>query len=131
MLVEVLILASRTRLVFKGPNGSGVAEGCLKSFSTLESCWGFLLRRNVFEASCGLYRLDMYRSGEADGVRYPSLALVSLLDIRGPSSSVAKVGLNVNNGIGFRGKGEGSTSSLVRVSVDEVLPSHSETGGDG
>ena len=74
----------------------------------------------------------MYRSGEADGVRYSCLAPVSRpRDIRDPSSSMAKVGLNVNNGIGFRGKGEGSTSSLVRISVDEVLASCSEAGGDG
>lgn len=110
-LAEALILASRTRLILRGPNGSGLAEGCRKSFSMLESCWEGLLKRNVFEASCGVYRLEMYRSGEVDGVRY--LALVPKprpLGVEGPSSPLAEVGLNVNNGTGARGKGEESGS---------------------
>ena len=47
VLAEELILASRTRLTFKGPNGSGEAEEFRKSFSALESCWWGLLRRKV------------------------------------------------------------------------------------
>ena len=132
-LAVALILASRTRLTFKGLNGSGVADGCRKSFSILESCWGDLLSRNVFEASCGVYRLDMYRSGEFDGVRHAAAApMPCSLGVRGRSSLVARVGLNVENGTGVRGKGERSTSSLVRLSVVGVLGiSYSEAGGDG
>ena len=106
-LAEALILASRTRLTFKGPNGSGVADGCRKSLSMLESRCGDLLRRNVFEADCGVFRLEMYRSGEVVGVRYPAVAPTPrLLGVRGPSSLVANVGLNFDNGTGVKGKEE-------------------------
>ena len=54
VLAEELILASRARLTFKGPNGSGEAEGFRKSFSALESCWWGLLRRKVLWASWGV-----------------------------------------------------------------------------
>lgn len=132
-LAEAFILASRIRLTFTGPNGSGVADGCRKSFSVLESCCGDLLRRNVFEASCGVYRLEMYRSGEVVGVRYPAVVpMLRPLGVRGALPLVAKVGLKVNNGTGVRGKGEGSTSSQMRLSDDGVLgTSYSEAGGEG
>ena len=130
VLPVALILASRIRLTAKGPNGSGVAERCRKSFSALESFSGSLLRRNAFEASCGVHRFEMKRSGDLDGVRNPfSRRMPRPLAVRIPLWSVAEVGLN---GTGARGKAGGSTSSLARLSVDGVLGiEYSEAGGDG
>ena len=130
VLPVALILASRIRLTAKGPNGSSVAERCRKSFSALESCSGCLLRRNVFETSCGVHRLEMKRSGDVDGVRNPFWRRMPRpLGVRVPLSAVAAVGLN---GTGVKGKAGGSTSSLARLSVDGVLDiEYSEAGGDG
>lgn len=133
-LAEALILASLVRPTFKGPNGSGAADRWRKSFSALESFWGHLPRRKVFEASCGVYRLEMYRSGDVDGVRYAAVASVPRpLGLRGPSSSVTEVdGLKVNNGTGVRGNGEASRSSLVPLFVNGVRgASQLEAGVDG
>ena len=130
VLPAAFILASRIRLTSKGPNGSGVAEECRKSFSALESCSGSLLRRNAFETSCGVHRLEMKRSGDVDGVRKPlSRRMPRPLCIRNSLSSVAAVELK---GSGVRGKAGGSTSSLAQLSVDGLLGiEHSEAGGDG
>ena len=129
-LPAALILASRIRLTAKGPNGSGVAERCRKSFSAVESCSGSLLVRNVFETSCGVDRLEMKRSGDVDGVRNPfSRRMLRPLGVRVSLSSVAEIELK---GAGVRGKAGGSTSSLARLSVDGVLGiENSEAGGDG
>lgn len=134
VLAEELILASRTRLIFKGLNGSGEAEGFRKSFSALESCWWGLLRRKVLWASCGVYRLEIYLSGEVDGVLYPDIVILQRpLGVRSFPSSAAEVGVNFESGAGVKGKGEGSRSSLEPSFVDGVLEAspYSETGGEG
>ena len=78
--------------------------------------------------------MEMYLSGEVDGVLYPDVVrLQRPLGVRGFPSSAAEVGVYVKRGAGVKGKGEGSRSSLEPSFVDAVLgtSSYSETGGDG
>ena len=78
--------------------------------------------------------MEMYLSGEVDGVLYPDFVILKRpLGVRGFPSSAAEAGVNVESGAGVKGKGEGSRSSLKPSFVDGVLgkSSYSETGGDG
>ena len=78
--------------------------------------------------------MEMYLSGEVDGVLYPDVVMLQRpLGVRASPSSAAEVGINVKSGAGVKGKGKGSRSSLEPSFVDGELAtsSYSETGGDG